>query len=264
MNNELQQRYTFVCQLAKEAGQLAYYYQRKLIENGLTIDVKGQQDFVSEADKETEIFIRQQLTQTFPQDGFLGEESGEGSGQHNGEENDNDSTTGTWVVDPIDGTTNFLRKQPMWCVSIAYLVDGVPVIGAIYDPCHDELFSALHGEGAWLNEQPLKVNQGSNDMVGLVNLGYSAKMPLDTYLTTMKRLLDHGIEHRRHGSAALGLAHVAAGRFDGYREDFLNAWDIMAGVVILQEASADVILNEVPGGYTIQACTPALTDLLKG
>lgn len=262
MNNELQQRYTFLCQLAKEAGQLAYNYQRKLIEDGLTIDVKGLQDFVSEADKETESFIRQQLTQTYPQDGFLGEESGEVSVQHNGEENNN--TTGTWVVDPIDGTTNFLRKQPMWCVSIAYLVDGEPVIGAIYDPCHDELFSARHGEGAWLNEQTLEVNQGSTDMVGLVNLGYSAKMPLGTYLKTMKRLLDHGIEHRRHGSAALGLAHVAAGRFDGYREDFINAWDIMAGVVILREAGADVIVNEVTGGYAIQASVPALTDLLKG
>lgn len=254
MNNELQQRYTFACQLAKEAGQMAYNYQRKLIEDGLTIDIKGQQDFVSEADKETEKFIRQQLTQTFPQDGFLGEESGEGSGQHSDEENT--TTTGTWVVDPIDGTTNFLRKQSIWCVSIAYLVDGEPVIGAIYAPCHDELFSALHGKGAWLNEQPLKVNQGSNDVVGLVNLGYSAKMPLDTYLATMKRLLDHGIEHRRHGSAALGLAHVAAGRFDGYREDFINAWDIMAGVVILREAGADVIFNKVAGVMPFKPASP--------
>ena len=101
-------------------------------------------------------------------------------------------------------------------------------------------------------------------IVGLVNLGYSAKMPLENYLATMTRLLDHGIEHRRHGSAALGLAHVAAGRFDGYREDFINAWDIMAGIAILREAKADVSFNRVEGGYAIQASIPALSDLLKG
>ena len=254
MNNDLQQRYTFACQLAKEAGTIAHTYQKKLVEEGLDIDVKGRQDFVSVADKETENFIRQQLSLHYPQDGFLGEESGVS----------NPDSEGTWVVDPIDGTTNFLRQQPMWCVSIAYMVEGEPVIGVIYDPCHDELFSALVGQGAWLNDRPLEVNQGDNAIVGLVNLGYSAKMPLENYLATMTRLLEHGIEHRRHGSAALGLAHVAAGRFDGYREDFINAWDIMAGIAILREAKADVIFNQIAGGYAIQASIPAISDLLKG
>ncbi|WP_164684177.1 inositol monophosphatase family protein [Vibrio maerlii] len=254
MNNDLEQKYHFACELAKQAGLIAKGYQNQLLEGNLAIDVKGHQDFVSDADRETEKYIRTQLESAYPQDGFLGEESGA----------TDEYRTGVWVVDPIDGTTNFLRKQSLWCVSIAYLVEGEPVIGVIYDPNLDELFHARKGEGAYLNGKPMEVYQGSEAVVGLVNLGYSPKMPLDNYLSTMQRLLDNGIEHRRHGSAALGLAHVAAGRFDGYREDFINAWDIMAGVVILREAKADVATNQIEGGYTIQASIPAITELLAG
>ncbi|MGR5063887.1 inositol monophosphatase family protein [Photobacterium sp. DNB22_13_2] len=258
MKNELLHRYSFACQLAREAGSLALNYQNQLKEEGLAVDVKGKQDFVSIADRETENFIRQQLAANFPEDNFLGEESGETT------HTDTKADSGTWVVDPIDGTTNFLRKQPMWCVSIAYVINDEPVIGAIYDPCHDELFSAIKGEGAWLNDKRLAIDRDNQDVVGLVDLGYSAKMPLENYLSTMQRLLDNGIEHRRHGSAALGLAHVASGQFDGFREDFINAWDIMAGIVILREAGADVLVEKVKGGYAIQASIPALTDLLRG
>ncbi|USD61244.1 inositol monophosphatase [Vibrio sp. SCSIO 43140] len=254
MNNELQKKYDFACELAEKAGAIAKDYQDQLRKGNLEIDVKGHQDFVSDADRETERYIRNQIESTYPEDGFLGEESGATA----------ESCAGVWVVDPIDGTTNFLRKQSAWCVSIAYVVNGEPVIGVIYDPSLDELFHALKGEGAYLNDRLIEVYQGSEAFVGLVNLGYSPKMSLENYLNTMQRLLNHGIEHRRHGSAALGLAHVAAGRFDGYREDFINAWDIMAGVVILREAKADVTAKQIEGGYAIQASIPAITALLAG
>lgn len=254
MNNELLKKYHFACQLAKQAGEIAKNYQDQLLKGNLAIDVKGHQDFVSDADRETEQYIRSQLELKYPEDGFLGEESGAMD----------DNRTAVWIVDPIDGTTNFLRKQSAWCVSIAYVVDGEPVIGVIYDPSLDELFHTLKGEGAYLNGSLIEVHQGSEAIVGLVNLGYSPKMPLEDYLNTIQRLLDHGIEHRRHGSAALGLAHVAAGRFDGYREDFINAWDIMAGIAILREAKADVTAKKVEGGYAVQASIPAITELLAG
>ncbi|EAS45233.1 inositol monophosphatase [Photobacterium profundum] len=255
MNNKLRQKYAFAKLLAKEAGTLALNFQAQLQQGKLTVSQKGRQDFVSEADKETENFIKNCIATTYPEDGFLGEETGQ---------EEHKKGQGVWVVDPIDGTTNYLRQHSLWCISIAYMIDDKPIIGVIYDPTHDELFSALEGSGAWLNEQAMYVNQGIQDIVSIVNVGYSAKMPLDAYLQTITRLLDHGIEHRRHGSAALGLAHVAAGRFDGYREDFLNTWDIMAGVIILQESGANVDIEQRKNGYAIQASIPAITAILKG
>jgi myo-inositol-1(or 4)-monophosphatase len=245
-------RYKFACELAEQAGKIALGYQQRLKQDGLIIDVKGQQDFVSEADKVTEDYIRNALEKTFPEDGFLGEESGIRSSEKGG----------VWVVDPIDGTTNFLRKQPTWCVSIAFVQDDEPMIGVVYDASREELFSAIKDQGAWLNGQKLEVNQQGGEVVGLVNLGYSNKVPLESYFSTIQRLLANGIEHRRSGSAALALAHVASGQFDGFREDALNAWDMMAGVLIAAEAGADVIVSSIDKGYKVQVSIPSITALL--
>ncbi|WP_421847965.1 inositol monophosphatase family protein [Marinomonas sp.] len=247
-------RYKFACELAKQAGQIALGYQQRLKQEGLTIDIKGQQDFVSEADKATEDYIRKALEKTFPEDGFLGEESGASLSEKGG----------VWVVDPIDGTTNFLRKQPTWCVSIAFLQDDESMIGVIYDACRGELFSAIKDQGAWLNGQKIKVNQQGDELVGLVNLGYSNKVSLESYFSTIQRLLENGIEHRRTGSAALALAHVASGQFDGFREDALNAWDMMAGVLIAAEAGATVFVSPIENGYKVKVSIPSIAELLAG
>ncbi|MFC5522184.1 inositol monophosphatase family protein [Polaromonas jejuensis] len=251
MNIALHDRLATAKKLARDAGALALSYQERLRRNDLVIIEKGVQDFVSEADQTTERLIRDELARQHPEDGFLGEETG--SCLHG---------QGVWVVDPIDGTNNYLRQHRHWCVSIAYVVDGEPLLGVIYDPSNDELFSALIGQGAYLNDCRLHADHGNADRVRIVNLGYSAKTELQHYLRTIERLFEQGIDHRRHGSAALGLAHVAAGRFDGYMEAFINAWDIMAGVIIVREAGLWVELQTRPGGYAIRAGVPALAPIL--
>lgn len=254
MNTELEQRFEFVKHLATDAGQYARGYQDRLRRGDLTIASKGVQDFVSEADRETERFIRQALSERYPDDGFLGEESGTAPATDG---------HGTWVVDPIDGTTNFLRGQSLWCVSIAYLVDEEPVLGAIYVPQQEELFCALAGAGAWLNDTELNVEQGEMNPVPLVAIGYSRNYALSEYLALIEDLHSRGIEHRRYGTAAVELAHVACGRFDGYKEAFINAWDIMAGVVILREAGAWVELTPLERGYAMATGVPALRPILS-
>lgn len=251
MTATLQQRLAFAKNLAKEAGTMALSFQEQLQQGQLDVTRKGLQDFVSEADRETERFIRQSLLKHFPDDGYLGEETGSTKGQD-----------GQWVVDPIDGTTNFLREHSLWCVSIAYLVDGEPVLGVIYDPNSGELFSARANGGAYLNDNR-QLTCSDTEQVKLVNLGYSSRSGLTAYFQRIERLLAHDIEHRRHGSAALGLAHVAAGRFDGYHEESLNAWDIMAGVAILREAGFAVILQEREGSFSICTGTASVIPLLQ-
>lgn len=251
MSNALLGRLATAKQVAREAGALALSYQERLRRNELTIIEKGVQDFVSEADRATEHLIRQALTRRYPEDGFLGEETGS---TPNGQ--------GTWVVDPIDGTSNYLRQHRHWCVSIAYVIDELPVLGVIYDPCNDELFHACAGEGAYLNDCSLHPDHKLPNHVGMVCLGYSAKTDLQHHLHAIEHLLAQGIDYRRCGSAALGLAHVAAGRFDGYAEAFINAWDIMAGVVIVREAGLCADLEKQSGGYAIRAGLPALAAML--
>ncbi|WP_341313696.1 inositol monophosphatase family protein [Paraburkholderia sp. IMGN_8] len=248
--DSLHQRLAVARQLARDAGALALSFQERLKRDDLVIVEKGPQDFVSEADRATERLIRDVLTTQFPEDGFLGEETGRTEGQ-----------AGMWIVDPIDGTSNYLRQHRHWCVSIAYVVADEPVLGVIFDPVNDELFHACKGEGAYLNEARLqgrKLQAGA----GLVNIGYSARTALSTYLSTIEQLYLKGIEHRRLGSAALGLAYVAAGRFDGYVEAHINAWDVMAGVVIVREAGLRLDLKPVDNGYAIRAGLPGLVDLL--
>lgn len=143
--HELQARYRLACELAKAGAELAFeYYQQR---DRLAVDHKGDdlQDVVSVADKRVEAFVKQRITDAFPQDGFLGEESG----------TQMPDARVLWVVDPIDGTSCFLNGLHTWCLSLAILADGEPVIGVVYDPNHRELFHALKGQGAWLNDAPI-------------------------------------------------------------------------------------------------------------
>ena len=199
----------------------------------LQVSTKGPGDFVSRADKAAEQQIHEDLMLARPTYGFLGEEGGEIEGS---------DPTRRWIVDPLDGTTNFLHGLPHWAVSIALEHKGQIVAGVVYDPCKDELFFAEKGEGAWMNETRIRVSGRTR----LSEAVFGAGLPPDggKYLPEMfhdmGRLLPACSGMRRNGAASLDLAWVAAGRFDGYWEYGLKPWDIAAGIIIAKEAGAFV------------------------
>jgi myo-inositol-1(or 4)-monophosphatase len=216
---------------ARKAGRSLVKDFRE-VEN-LQVGVKGAGDFVSKADIEAERIIREELTEARPNYGWCGEESAEVEG--------NDPTR-RWIVDPLDGTTNFLHGQPHWAVSIALEHKGEIVSGVIFDAAKDELFWAEKGAGAWMNDRRLRVSGRTRLNEGLfaTNTPGGARPYLPAVLQDLGRLLPQVAGIRGSGSAALDLAWVAAGRFDGYWERGLHVWDIAAGVLIVREAGGFV------------------------
>ena len=217
---------------ARKAGRSLVKDFRE-VEN-LQVSMKGAGDFVSRADTEAERILREELMGARPTYGWLGEESGEAPG---------DDPTRRWIVDPLDGTTNFLHGLPHWAISIALEHKGNIVSGVIYDPAKDEMFYAEKGAGAWLNDSKRLRVSGRRKMIeGLFATGipFAAKRTLPASLKDLARLMPECAGVRRNGSAALDLAYVAAGRFDGYWERELNLYDIAAGVLIAREAGAFV------------------------
>ena len=209
-----------LCDLIKRIGKQA----QALRDQGLNIQTKGRQDFVSQAD----LFVEQQLCawlgETFPEDGFLGEEGGLQPGKER-----------VWVIDPIDGTTNFILGMDYWCISVACVQNNTLQLGIIYAPDRDEFFYAGNGEGAFLNQRPLHIHEPDPAQV-VIGLGRSSRTPLPHYLHTIGQLISHDVEYRRFGAGALMLAHVAAGQIHGYYEAHLNSWDALAGLLLIQEA----------------------------
>ncbi|MFQ6552611.1 inositol monophosphatase family protein [Aestuariibius insulae] len=197
----------------------------------LQVSRKGPGDFVSRADTAAEQLIREALMEARPTYGFLGEE---------GEEHHGEDPTRRWIVDPLDGTTNFLHGMPHWAISIALEHKGQPVAGVIYDPAKDEMFWAEKGQGAYMNESRLRVSARTKmaDCVFATGLPYGPSKHLPASLQDMARLLPACAGVRRWGAAALDMAYVAAGRYDGFWERGLNAWDLAAGIVIAREAGA--------------------------
>lgn len=195
----------------------------------LQVSAKGPGDFVSRADRQAEKTIREALMEARPSYGFLGEEGGMIEGE---------DPTRRWIVDPLDGTTNFLHGLPHWAVSIALEHKGAIVAGVIYDPVKDEMFYAEKGEGAWLNESRLRVS-GRNKMIESIfatGIPFAAKKTLPASLQDLARLMPECAGVRRFGAASLDLAYVAAGRYEGYWERELHIWDIAAGMIIVTEA----------------------------
>ena len=200
------------------------------VEN-LQIGVKGPGDFVSKADMSAEASIKHDLMTARPTYGWLGEEGGGEDGQ---------DPTRRWIVDPLDGTTNFLHGLPHWAVSIGLEHKGDIIAGVIYDPCKDEMFVAEKGQGAWMNERRLRVS-GRNKMIeGLFATGvpFGGRADLPETISDLARLMPAVSGMRRFGAAALDLAYVAAGRYDGFWERRLKPWDIAAGLIIVKEAGA--------------------------
>jgi myo-inositol-1(or 4)-monophosphatase len=208
------------------------------VEN-LQVSRKGPADFVSTADMQAERILREELHKARPDYGFLMEESGE-SGDKN--------ARARWIVDPLDGTTNFLHGLAHWCISIALEGEGEIVAAVLYDPIKDEMFWAEKGAGAFVNSRRLRVSARRNlsDCLIATGIPFAGRGDADAYLPEMGRVMTKVAGIRRMGSAALDLAYVAAGRYDGYWESGLSPWDIAGGVLLVTEAGGFV--TELDGG----------------
>jgi myo-inositol-1(or 4)-monophosphatase len=241
----LKARYNFAHQLIHEAGQLAHSYFKKL--DSLTIKSKGLQDMASEADLNTELLIRERLQAHFPQDAFLGEETGP-TGFAQGQ--------GIWVVDPIDGTQPFVSGLSSWCISIAFVQSGTVQFGLVYAPERGELFVGGQDQAATLNGQPMLKHPGKSIRDGLVAVGYSTRVTPDAFLDICSRFVRAGGMFYRDGSGALDLCYVACGRLLGYVEPHINAWDCLAAIAILQAAGLQV--NDFLAGEGLSKGNPII------
>ncbi|TCS63134.1 inositol monophosphatase family protein [Varunaivibrio sulfuroxidans] len=202
------------------------------VEN-LQVSRKGPADFVSTADHTAEKTIRDELAKARPTYGFVMEESGVVKGK---------DSSNTWVVDPLDGTTNFLHAIPHFAISIALVRDGAPHAGVVYNPISDEMFWAEKGQGAFLNGRRLRVSARANLQESLFATGipFLGANKDAQFLSRLEAVMNQTAGVRRFGSAALDLAYVAAGRYEGYWEAGLCSWDIAAGIVLVREAGGYV------------------------
>lgn len=223
--DELKSRYRFALELIREAGDIAHDYFKS--RDSLTIKSKGLQDMASEADLNTELHIKKKLSEHFPDDAFLGEETGI---------TDFADEQGIWVVDPIDGTQPFVSGMSSWCVSIAFVQNGELQFGMVYAPVRDELFAGGIGFAATLNGNPVDVHPGRSIRDGIVGVGYSTRVSPDVFLPVFGRFLDNGGMFYRDGSGALMLCYVAAGRLLGYAELHINSWDCLGAIAVIRAA----------------------------
>lgn len=226
-------RQAFAIALAVEAGGLALGMRASLG----PVEVKSPLDFCTEADRAVERLIRERIAGRFG-DAVIGEEYG------------GTPAGGTWLVDPIDGTTEYIHGTQRWCVSLAFVVDGVIELGVIYSPPTDRLFSARRGHGATVNGRVLEVSHLGHGAVPVIESGWSDRRAITAYAALLVRLNGLGFEFRRHGSGALALAEVAAGLNDGYVELHINAWDALAGILMVSEAGGRTNDFLADGGLT--------------
>lgn len=242
--------------VAHDAGLLATRY----LANPAALEMrrKGPQDVLTAADGAVERLIVATLRGAFPHDAFLGEEGGRVNG--------GDAQSACWVIDPIDGTANFARGLPHWCVSISLVSAGRTELGVIYDAGADLLYAATRGTGSWRNGERLAVSSTTDITRANVDVGYSSRTPVEPFGSLVTGLLRRGISVTQYGSAALGLARVADGRLDGYAERHLYAWDALAGLLLVEEAGgcANAFLTgeAMTAGNETIAATPALYAVL--
>ncbi len=216
---------------AATAAQVGGDVLRRHFRGVLRVDEKSRHDFVSTADRESEKAIRAYLKRVTPECAFLGEESGRAGSQ-----------TRCWVVDPLDGTTNFVRGFPHFAVSVALMEDSQVLVGVVYDPMRDELFSASRGGGAFCNGKRIAVSGRASLEGSFLTTGFPFRMgaALPTYLAIFAEIFPQAAAIRRPGAATLDLAHTACGVFDGFFEFFLSVWDLAAGVLLVREAGGVV------------------------
>lgn len=220
---------TVMVKAARLAGNVLLRNINKL--EALNVVQKGRMDYASEVDADAEKVIVKELKRAYPEYGVFGEEGGvQGERRH------------MWVIDPLDGTSNYLRGVPHYCVSIALVENGEPTDAVIFDPLRNELFTASRGAGAVLNDRRIRVAE-RNDLEGtMIHTGFAPRERnrASAQLKAVDALLVHGEDIRRTGSAALDLAYVACGRADAYFEAGVKAWDIAAGLLLVREAGGKV------------------------
>ena len=245
---------TIAVKAARRAGNIINRGARDL--DLLTVTSKGPKDFVSEVDREAERAIVETLLAAFPDHAILAEE-GTAKGANADAEN-------VWIIDPLDGTTNFLHGFPQYCVSVALSHRGLVTQGVVYDPVRNDLFTASRGRGAFLNDRRIRVSKRQHLRDCLVGTGFPFRdgSYLDTYMKMMKVMTEQTAGLRRPGAAALDLAYVAAGFYDGFWEVGLNAWDVAAGSLLIQEAGG--LIGDLAGegdflhGGQVIAATPKI------
>ncbi len=216
------------------AGRIISSYTGK----NLSVEKKQQHDFVTQADKESENAIIKTIRRAFPDHDILAEESG--LHKH--------SSVYRWIIDPLDGTTNFIHGLPLYCVSIALEISGVITVGVVNEPIRKELFTAVSGQGAYLNGKRIRVSDCGDPSRALLATGFPYRdySMVENYLQLFKYFITHSAGVRRPGSAALDLCYLACGRVDGFWELFLNPWDVAAGSIIITEAGGS--LSDFNGG----------------
>ncbi len=242
--------------IARDAGQLAREFFKDI--SALDIKAKGAQDVVSNADLEVETFVRARLAEQFPQDGIVGEEHGNVA-----------STSGwTWVIDPIDGTANFVSGIPQWCVILACVKDDKTQLGAIYEPMADEMFWGEVGKGAFMNDTKLSIARTSGLNEGSVGVGMNGRTATHMAADLIAELSARGGIFFRNASGGLMLSYVAAGRLIGYSEPHMNAWDCLMGQLLIAEAggrvedqSANAMMEK--GGRVIAGSPDIFDELLS-
>lgn len=210
----------FATELAQEAGQLALRLRAEAPKD--FVATKAAMDFITHADQAVERLIRTRIAETYPKDAILGEEEG------------GEPAESFWIVDPIDGTTNYLKGLPDWGVCIARVRLGQITEGVIALPDQNRVATARRGEGAFLNGAPLRAL--GNPSIALVQLGYSARIDLGEHLRHVEGVIARGADYRRSGAACVGLLAVAAGWSDAYYERHLNLWDAAPGLLLIAEA----------------------------
>lgn len=220
----------FAIETAREAGHLLL----EKFDRGIAVQKKGDINLVTEADLASEALIIERIKSYYPRHSILAEESGDAvviGGD----------TTWKWVIDPLDGTTNYAHGYPCFCVTLALEHDGEIVVGVTYDPTRNELFAAERGRGASLNNKPIRVSNCDilGDALIVTGFPYDIKQR-DNFARHLTEMLLSSRGVRRDGSAAIDMAYVACGRFDGFWEEGLHAWDVAAGLLLIEEAGGQV------------------------
>lgn len=260
---------TIAVKAARRAGSIITRASQDI--GALNVRSKDHNDFVSEVDQAAEQAIKDTLIEAYPDHGFIGEEFG----------SDRNDAENVWIIDPLDGTTNFLHGFPQYSISIALMTNGQLTQAVVYDPNRNDLFTATKGRGAFLNDRRIRVSNRSKLQDAIIGTGFPYRdfSHLDTYCDMFKDMIKSTAGLRRPGSAALDLAYVAAGQFDGFWEIGLSQWDIAAGALLVQEAGG--IVGDFEGNETwlntgnivagnpkvlaqmLQVLSPHLTEKLK-
>ncbi len=254
---QITERQDLMLDLIRQAGSLALSYFRHPAR--LQVESKGTQDFVTAADRAVETLLVARIVAAFPADGIIGEEGGShGRISESG---------ATWIIDPIDGTANFARGLPFWCISVGLMVGTEIEAGFIYDPVAGEMFSARRGTGSFCDGRPIQVSEVVSPDRARINLGFTFRRRPEFFLKAIERMVANHCDWSRLGSAALGMAYVASGRLDGFWAPFVYAWDVAAGICLVKEAGgtvSDFLADDgLHKGNAILAATPGMEAFFR-